>query len=549
MKRYIPFVWFILFTLSCGKGEKDLIRSIDSLASENPDSALTFVMGHSLWDFNREQNRADFALLKSKILYKNYIDVRSDSLTRLAVDYFSSHSVSSKRRDAWYYHGLIQLNMGRYAESIVSLEKAERDARSLNDPYALGLILRSKGNLYNMMLNYSAAIDCQIEAIEFFTLAGKDSHVAYSWYGLGSEYINNKEYDKAREAFLRAKKLSTDPSLLTQCDIRLAALIIEEDGNPHEALALYQSCSPLYYSLIDYGYYAFAQELCGQKDSTDFWIDQAYQHATSPTDTAAIDYMRSRIESTRGNYHKSFILVDNALKVQDANTLSILQESLNTALKEYYHNELELEEEARKTERERFIWISIIVAMSISLGLCIILAWIRHKNRELSEQMARFSAAEKERLLLQRENASLLGNLFSERLHHLDQLSQEYFLSDDKGKKEIVFSTFKKSLELVRNDTTLYDSLENDLDRFCGGIMRKFRSQVPAIQGDNLRILSLFFAGLPYATIQLITRRNSIESLKMVRSRIRKEIKGANAIDAKLFLDMLEIKKTATGNQ
>ncbi|MBP5317775.1 MAG: hypothetical protein J6Y83_08740, partial [Bacteroidales bacterium] len=62
------------------------------------------------------------------------------------------------------------------------------------------------------------------------------------------------------------------------------------------------------------------------------------------------------------------------------------------------------------------------------------------------------------------------------------------------------------------------------------------------IKGDNRKLISLFFAGLPYSTVQLVMNRVSIESLKTARSRFRKEIKAANAPDEELFLRLLEMK-------
>lgn len=59
-------------------------------------------------------------------------------------------------------------------------------------------------------------------------------------------------------------------------------------------------------------------------------------------------------------------------------------------------------------------------------------------------------------------------------------------------------------------------------------------------------MIALFFAGLPYSTVQLVMNRVSVESLKMARSRFRKEIKAANAPDEALFLMFLEMKGNRT---
>ena len=118
-----------------------------------------------------------------------------------------------------------------------------------------------------------------------------------------------------------------------------------------------------------------------------------------------------------------------------------------------------------------------------------------------------------------------------------------------KEKKDIVFSSFKHYLEEFRNDHDAFIALESDLNRINNGIMERLVKQVPEISGEKRRFAALFFAGVPYETIQLIMRSVSIESLRMQRSRIRKAIKEADAVDAEEFLDMLEIKKRTAGNK
>ena len=83
-----------------------------------------------------------------------------------------------------------------------------------------------------------------------------------------------------------------------------------------------------------------------------------------------------------------------------------------------------------------------------------------------------------------------------------------------------------KTVFLLKKD------MEKDLDRYCNNIMSALRKQVPRIKGENLKIISLFFAGFSYETIQFILRKNSTQSLRTARSRFRKEIIEAEAPDA-----------------
>ena len=101
----------------------------------------------------------------------------------------------------------------------------------------------------------------------------------------------------------------------------------------------------------------------------------------------------------------------------------------------------------------------------------------------------------------------------------------------------------------MRTDEDLFLSLEKDLDRYCDGVMTKLRSQVPSIKGENLKLIALFFAGLPYSTVQVVMNRVSIESLKMARSRFRKEIKAANAPNEAQFMKLLEMKGSRSVRQ
>ena len=167
----------------------------------------------------------------------------------------------------------------------------------------------------------------------------------------------------------------------------------------------------------------------------------------------------------------------------------------------------------------------------------------RKKDQLLQKQMARLALEERELERVNRDNAHLVGSLFSEKIDHLDRLSESYFKMDEGKEKEALFKQIKQTVSSLRKDQGMFLSLENDLDRYCNGIMSKLRDQVPRISGDNRRIIALFFAGYSYETVKLILNKVSVESLKTARSRFRKEIKESGAPDTDFFLKMLEMKK------
>ena len=510
--------------------------------NDYPDSALCILQSISPDRIASKESRARFFLLLSIALDKNYIDLQSDSIIRYAVDYYSTKGLSDYRMKSWYYEGIVLFNAGDYPSAIVSFEHAIKDAERLDDDLYLGMSNREKASIYNVWNNFPAAIECQEKAINSFKRANKPSFASFSLLSLGIELINAKEFDKAKDVISEALEKADSQYMSDLCKLRLASISIEKDESPEYALEVLQNTPEQMFALYDYGYYAIAWEKAGKRDSANVWMNKGYDIARDEADSASLDYMFSGIASGRKDFQKAFSLVKHAADIQDTYTRNLLQESLNTALKEYYKGELDKEQAFTEKEKEQRKLIAIIVLLSVLAGVVFFKMQIDRKNRQLELQIAQFTAVQREKNLVQKENAELVGAIFSERMRHLNELSDEFFSADEKGKKELVFENYKKYLTEFRNDESAFKSLEDDLNKYSDNIMNKLSEQVPSIRGDKRKIIAMFFASVPYETIQLIMRSVSIESLRMMRSRFRKVILEANAPDAQLFLSMLYMK-------
>ena len=168
----------LLASFSC-QNAKDL-KTIESILDSKPDSALVMLESINTSDLKSKEELARHALLLSTALDKNRIDLETDSIISIAVDYYTNKKVCPYRMKTWYYQGRIQSNRGDYSAAIISFEKAERDALVLEDNYYLGLIYREKSSVYNYWSNSSAAIHYSKQAYSAFKRAGKDVHAAYS---------------------------------------------------------------------------------------------------------------------------------------------------------------------------------------------------------------------------------------------------------------------------------------------------------------------------------------------------------------------------------
>lgn len=541
MKQFLlPFI--LLFALSCQSEVQRRLDCAESLLQQQPDSALYILQSIENSQLQTTRKEARYALLMSAALDKNYIDITSDSLINKAVEFYSRHGDARHKMLAYYYQGIILKNGEQYSSAVIAFEKAEKEAMSVNDVYQLGLIYRNMATLYGVFLNTHEAILCHKKAISCFNEAHAPLYQTYAELALAIDYINNGEYDRADSLLFVLSETSTVPSIVSNCNIRKAVILVNKETDYEDAINYFHLTPIDYYHVLDYASLAVAFDAVGQKDSADLWISRGYNHCHDQADSATLDYMKAKIALRRGQYEEAFHLIDHAVSVQDSVTRILLQQSVNAAQRDYYKAETARQEDQLKATRiEKAMGWAIGILFSLT---CVLYFWTlaKEKDRLLQEQIANLSLAKIDYDRINKENAHLLGSLLSSRISHLDDLATTYFKTEDQQEKDKAFKQIKQSVSSLRNNPEVFRSLEEDLDTYCNGIISKLRKQVPRIKGRNFNLITLFFAGFSYDVVWLLMGSASIDSLKMARSRFRKEILAADAPDKDIFLKMLEMK-------
>ncbi len=544
MRRILLFAFSLVLLVTCKDNIRHQLDTAESCISSRPDSALAVLLAIPQTDLKTKKDVARHALLLSLAYDKNYIDIKSDSLARIAVDYYSQRKCSRERMLAWYSLGIVLKNAKDYIPSMLSFENAEKDALKLDELLYLGLINRNKAVLFSVTNNNPASIECQKTAVDYFEKANAPIYKIYSEVSLATAYSNNRDYRMADSLLNDAMRHSDIPQLLAQIRIRLASVYVKKDTLPEEAVWLYRSSPEALYGTSDFAYYALALESIGQRDSANHWLSKGYAHCRNREQEATLNYLKSKIEFMRGHWSSAYSLIDQATTTQDSLTRVLLEQSVSVAQRDYYKNETLLREERIRRMRERTVMGAVLALIALSLFVMVVVSESRKKDRLLHEQMALLALEERDLNLVKKEKAQLVGSLFNEKIGHLEELNAHYFQEEDEEQKERIFRQIKQVVASMQKDETLFPSLERDLDRYCNGVMSKFRQQVPSIKRENhLHTVMLFFAGFSYPVVQLILNKPSVESLKMDRSRFRKEVLSSGAEDTELFLTMLEIRK------
>lgn len=91
MSKYIHFCIIVIVAITIGSytGTSTKINTAEQLMETAPDSALHILKQIHRTELIGTSNRALYALLMSQALDKNDIKVESDSLIRVATDYYN----------------------------------------------------------------------------------------------------------------------------------------------------------------------------------------------------------------------------------------------------------------------------------------------------------------------------------------------------------------------------------------------------------------------------------------------------------------------------
>lgn len=111
-----------------------ILQDVNTYIQSDPDSALRVLSEIPESRLTRKSDRAEYALLMSIALDKNYIDVDQDTLILKAVEYFERKGSRRNRFLARYYQGRVYENSGDRVRAIETFSLAERDTMFADDP-------------------------------------------------------------------------------------------------------------------------------------------------------------------------------------------------------------------------------------------------------------------------------------------------------------------------------------------------------------------------------------------------------------------------------
>lgn len=211
MKRVFIFILIILTLITVGifymlhtsgKIQEKLLLA-DKLIAEYPDSSLSVIQ--SIKGVNRlsGENQALYSLLLTQIMFKKHIPIESDSLIRIAANYYNESSDSLRKAWSYFYYARICKNMHEEKHALGYYQKAATAAAVTQNYKLLDLIYNYWGLLLQEKKPYDDGIEKLQKSLQYSKLNKDTLGQIYTLNDLGWSYIWKEDY---KQALLYLKK-------------------------------------------------------------------------------------------------------------------------------------------------------------------------------------------------------------------------------------------------------------------------------------------------------------------------------------------------------
>ena len=536
-----------LMLVSCAPvRDRRTLDAMEALMPERPDSALAVLRGLQPRDLPGLHVRPLHALLLSEALDKNYIDLTDDSLALAANHYYGEHGTKLHRLKSWYYLGRIRFNSGNYAEASICYNKAIEYAEALTNYHYLGLINREIANAYTKVWDNFHAIQYIEKSIAAFDSAGEQRYSAYCYLALARLYRNQKQYDNSNESLNWIFNNSTEDYLIASAyELKALNLLSEDDPDLNQVKESFSKAhigTLLKENAVRLANLAFLQQLAGIKDSADYYINKAAQCVESFDDSLYVTFYRYRVADSGSDSLQAKNLLEDYLAFQDPAILRTLEQSVSFYQGNYYYSEARVN--ALKARIRALSYGLVIVLLTVLVFF--LLSRNRRQKAMIIEEMSKISEIRQDLYSMSNEKEEMgrmVATLFENRLRILQTLSEQYDIVDEshqlkmreRGRelsRDEIVSSFRDKMRELRKDKDINLSIEEALNVWKDGIMKRFRSVFGVDSPSKLRmseedfeLAPYYFSGMKQKTISYLTGYTE-HAIKERKHRIKQKIEA-----------------------
>ena len=489
---YILIAFTVLFNIQCGGNgtEKTLLPELahaESVMFDHPDSALHILEAMPMPSARRDkENHALWCLLVTQAQYKQVMRITSDSLVRIAYDYYKTTDNARRKAMSALYMGNINYELGNIEDAMMYYLEG-KTAVEKTDDYKTGyLIMSSLTDLYLFRNLADYALDACTKAYNY---AIKDSNKRYQMSALkflARCYCIRHEFPKAIDTYNKCSSISLELGQKDEYYYQIQteiSLVYSNSGNLEKSLVLSKSLPVDYQStvLIGKNYYYL-----NEHDSAYIYLQKSLD--TDNIYTKALIYELLYKISDSPKYRKYLKTYCDSLLFYNDSIIALDKGKEIIAYKEKYdHQKLITEQQRLKLEKADVQRMLFIITICLIVVIAVV-AYLYQKRLVRKETTIRKQSEQLQDYMLQLheyETRLMQNNRYMEELQ--EQIAgQEVNSEDIESYREQIDSLQSENSRLSENINTLQQHIAeytSKLDK-ARRDTEKFRS----ISEENLNL-------------------------------------------------------------
>lgn len=454
MQRYLVVLLTLISFFSCSKKNSDISIILDKAENcmeEHPDSSLNILNTLQLNSLTVKEDRARYALLKSMALDKNYVDVTSDSLISIALDFYKRYGSPDYKLKAFYYNGKVKMYAGDYDEALENYIKAEKYVRNSSDLLAIARLYNSKMNIYKSIYDIKQAIVPAKLSANYFLQAKDTVRYIRALNSLSSILLGANDFTSLEETFKLLETLKSRMNSFHMSSYYANIInykIAVKDSTVGDSIEQYLEVLKSKEDIINWVVLARAYTELQEYDKAAASLERYELYNGELSDLYL--YFASEVYSAKGNFEKAYkyLKIHNDNSSKEYNTLF---KSDAKFLEERFYGE-----EKRLSQRYLIIILVLIIALVILLVIHISI-FVRHLFQKKSEKLKEIEEQKKylhneyEKAIIEKNNLkslisrNKLSKEFIKLLEERLQILNNFIVSDISG------TNMEKSLTLLKN--------------------------------------------------------------------------------------------------
>lgn len=385
MRNRINLLMILVLLISCvqEKEGNNVLRRVEACMELFPDSALLLLRQIECPKCLRGQQRADYALLLTQALDKNYLDsLQSDSLITIAVEYYKREGDKLKAGKAYFYYGKVMLLKDRLSDAMQAYLKASSLLEETRDYKVQGMIWEYIGYLNSAQGLYENSIDNFKHSVRCYEQASDRRRVLYGYRNMARCYFSLHHNDSAGWYAEKGLVLSDTISGMKASFLHLLGLIANNEKRYPQAIEYFSKAMELCDDFNDKYRYSLSlgrvYSEVGQKKKAEDCFVSCINATNIFVSSGAYCYLAD-MNKKDGNYLKAFLYKEKSDSLLEVVRNAELQKQLLDLQKKYENDKLVLENKQIRLENEKQTYFYLFLFVFI-LGLGIIAFFLVRKR-------------------------------------------------------------------------------------------------------------------------------------------------------------------------